>query len=62
MPRESLDPPEDLPKEAPCQMTLGKLQDMVADGLEVAVIGGLLLRPVHWTLGAVDIEGPPPSR
>ncbi len=29
MPRESLDAPEDLPKEAPRQMPFGKLQDEV---------------------------------
>ena len=34
---------------------------MIADGLEVAVVGGLLLGAVHRTLGAVDIEGHPPS-
>src|SRR5260370_9650332 len=33
---------------------------VVADGLEVAIIGGLLLRPVDWALGAVDIESHPP--
>ena len=35
---------------------------MIADGLEVAVVGGLLLGPVHRTLGAVDIERHPPVR
>ena len=29
MPRESLDAPEDLPKEAPRQMAFGKLEDKV---------------------------------
>jgi hypothetical protein len=29
MPRKSLDPPENLPKEAPCQVALGQLQDEV---------------------------------
>lgn len=29
MPRESLDPPEDLPKEAPRQAAFGQLQDVV---------------------------------
>jgi hypothetical protein len=29
MPRESLDAPEDLPKEAPGQVTLGQLEDEV---------------------------------
>ena len=29
---------------------------MVADGLEVAIVGRLLLRPVDRALGAVDIE------
>ena len=29
MPRESLDAPEDLPKQAPRQVALGKLQDEV---------------------------------
>ena len=29
MPRESLDAPEDLPKEAPCQVALGQLKDEV---------------------------------
>ena len=31
---------------------------VIADGLEVAVVGGLLLRPADRTLGAVDIECP----
>jgi hypothetical protein len=36
---------------------------MVADGLEVAVVGRLLLRAVDWALGAVDIQDqPPPTR
>jgi len=29
MPRQSLDAPEDLPKEVPCQVALGKLEDEV---------------------------------
>ena len=29
---------------------------MVADGLEVAVVRGLLLRAVDWALGAIDVE------
>lgn len=29
---------------------------VTTDGLEVAVVGRLLLRPGHRTLGAVDIE------
>jgi hypothetical protein len=33
------------------------LARMVADRLAVAVVGRLPLRPVAWTLGAVDIEG-----
>src|SRR5260370_17324865 len=33
---------------------------VVADGLEAAIVGGLLLRPVDWALGAVDIESHPP--
>jgi hypothetical protein len=31
-------------------------EGVMADGPEVAVIGGLLC-PVHWTLGTVDIKG-----
>ena len=34
---------------------------MVADGLEVAIVGRLLLGAVHRTLGAVDIEGQAPG-
>jgi hypothetical protein len=34
---------------------------VIADGLEVAVVGGLLLGAVHRTLGAVNIEGHPPG-
>ncbi len=30
---------------------------VIADGLEVAIVRGLLLGAVHRTLGAVDIEG-----
>jgi hypothetical protein len=33
------------------------LARLVADRLEVAVVGRLLLRPVGWTLGAVDNRG-----
>jgi hypothetical protein len=33
---------------------------LIADGLEVTVIGRLLLRAVHRTLRAVDIEDQPP--
>jgi hypothetical protein len=33
---------------------------MVADRLEVAVVGRLLLRAVDWALGAVDIQDQPP--
>ena len=33
----------------------------IADGLEVAVVGGLLLRLVDWALGAVDRASPPSS-
>ena len=36
-------------------------QRMIADGLEVAVVGRLLLRAVNRTLGAVDIEGHAPG-
>src|SRR5438552_15810948 len=32
-------------------------EGVIADGLEVAVVGGLLLCPVHGTLRTVDIEG-----
>jgi hypothetical protein len=35
-------------------------QRMVADGLEVAVVGGPLLGSVDRTLGAVDVEGQAP--
>jgi hypothetical protein len=34
---------------------------MIADGLEVAVVGRLLLRAVDRALGAVDIEGHAPG-
>jgi hypothetical protein len=34
---------------------------VIADGLEVAVVGGLLLGPVDRTLGAVDVEGHTPG-
>jgi hypothetical protein len=30
---------------------------VIADGLKVAVVGGLLLRPVDRALGAIDVEG-----
>jgi hypothetical protein len=33
---------------------------MIADGFEVAVVRGLLLRAVNWALGAVDVEDHPP--
>jgi len=36
-------------------------EGMVADGLEVAVVGRLLLSPVDRTLGAVDVEGYAPG-
>src|SRR2546426_10457011 len=36
-------------------------QRMVADGLELAVVGRLLLRAVNRTLGAVDIESHAPG-
>ena len=35
---------------------------MIADGFEVAVVRRLLLRAMHRTLGAVDIEGHAPGR
>jgi len=35
-------------------------EGMVADGLEVAVVGRVLLPAVNGTLGAVDIEGHAP--
>ena len=30
---------------------------VIADGLEMAIVGGTLLRPVHRTLRAIDIDG-----
>ncbi len=39
VPRESLDAPEDLPKEGPRQMALGKLQDEVPDMPDEAPTG-----------------------
>ena len=35
---------------------------MIANGLEVAIVGGLLLGPVDRALRAVDIESHPPVR
>jgi hypothetical protein len=37
-------------------------QRMIADGLEMPVVGRLLLRAVHRTLRAVDVEGHAASR
>ena len=34
---------------------------VIADGLKVPVVGGVLLRPVDRTLGAVDVEGHAPG-
>jgi hypothetical protein len=36
-------------------------QRMIADGLEVAVVGRLLLRAVNWTSRTVDVDGHAPG-
>jgi hypothetical protein len=41
MPRESLDAPENLPKQAPCQVAFGQLQDEVPGMSDEAPAG-------HW--------------
>ena len=54
MPRESPDAPEDLPENAPGQVTFGQLEDEVPS-VPNEVPAGPLLCPVDRALGAVDI-------
>ena len=55
MPRESLDAPEDLPKETPCQRAFGKLEDEVPGMPDEAPAG--LEQPLLETREGPALDG-----